>query len=117
MLDVKKEYLQELREIFNEYCPKAEIWAYGSRIKNNSHSGSDLDLAVKSFNDKTKSVGELRELLNDSDIPFLIDISEFDRLPESFQDEILKGYVRVFPAQNNHRFSYFIQDSEVYTDD
>lgn len=36
------------------------------------------------------------ELLNDSDIPFLIDINIFDNLPQSFQDEILKNYVRIF---------------------
>lgn len=97
MLDVKREYLSQLEEIFYLYCPKAEIWAYGSRIKNDSHSGSDLDLAVKSFHDPDKSIYELRELLNDSDIPFLIDIHEFDRLPKSFQDEIVKNYVPIFP--------------------
>lgn len=98
MLDVKKEYLDELRSIFCNYCPKAEIWAYGSRIKNASHSGSDLDLTVRNFNEENKSIAELREILNDSDIPFLIEIQEFSRMPEYFQDEILKKYVRIFPV-------------------
>lgn len=98
MLDIKKEYLDELQSIFCKYCPKAEIWAYGSRIKDASHSGSDLDLTVKNFNDENKSIGELREFLNDSDIPFLIEIQEFGKLPKSFQHEILKKYVRVFPT-------------------
>lgn len=99
MLDVKKEYLDQLEHIFETYCPKAEIWAYGSRIKNDSHSGSDLDLTVRSFNEKNKSIGVLRERLKDSDIPFLIEIHEFDKLPESFQNEILKKYVPIFPVQ------------------
>ncbi len=85
MLNVKQEYLEELKEIFNKYCPKAEIWAYGSRLKGNCHSRSDLDLVVKNFNDEGKYLYELKELLNDSDIPFLIDIQEFDYLPKSFQ--------------------------------
>lgn len=33
MLAVKKKHLAELERIFEEYCPKAEIWAFGSRIK------------------------------------------------------------------------------------
>ncbi len=98
MINIREEYLSEIIEIFNNYCPKAEIWAYGSRIKNEAHSGSDLDLAVKSFNDNAKSIGKLRELLNDSDIPFLIDIHEFDKLPDYFQEEILKNYVQIFPV-------------------
>lgn len=98
MLDVKEEYLNELIEIFMRYCPKAEIWAYGSRIKNDSHSGSDLDLAVKTFHDDTRSIGELRALINDSDVPFLVDLHAFDRLPESFQEEILKDHVPIFPT-------------------
>lgn len=96
MLSIKEEYLKELKDIFNNYCPNAEIWAYGSRIKNDCHSGSDLDLVVKNFNDGTKNIIELRTLLNSSDIPFLIDINEFDKLPSYFQEEIKKEYIKIF---------------------
>ena len=96
MLNVKQEYLNELKNIFSNYCPKAEIWAYGSRLTNDCHSGSDLDLTVKTFNDENKYLYELKELLNDSDIPFLIDINIFDNLTQYFQDEILKNYVKIF---------------------
>lgn len=96
MLNVKQEYLNELKNIFSNYCPNVEIWAYGSRLTNDCHSGSDLDLTVKTFNDENKYLYELKELLNDSDIPFLIDINIFDNLPQSFQDEILKNYVKIF---------------------
>ena len=37
MLNVKEEYLKELKDIFTKYCPKAEIWAYGSRVNNDCH--------------------------------------------------------------------------------
>lgn len=93
MLNVKQQYLEELKSILNEYCPNAEVWAYGSRLTEDCHSGSDLDLVVKSFNDKTKSLYELKALLNDSNIPFIIDIHEFDKLPDYFQTEIKKNYV------------------------
>lgn len=95
-LNVKPQYLKMLYDIFNEYCPEAEIWAYGSRLNGDSHDGSDLDLVVKSFNNPDKKLYELREILIESNIPFLIDINEFDSLPISFQQEILNSYVVLF---------------------
>ncbi len=95
MLNLKPKYLDVLNEIFNQYCPNAEIWAYGSRLTNDCHSGSDLDLVVKNFNDSSKNLYELNKLLNDSNIPFLIDLKEFDKLPQAFQDEIKKNYIKI----------------------
>ena len=97
MINLKPEYYNMLIEIFKSYCPKAQIWMYGSRITDSSHSGSDLDITVKSFNDEKKYLSELKELLNNSDIPFLIDINEYDNLPVSFQEEIKKNYVEIYP--------------------
>ena len=88
-----------LTDIFENYCPKAEIWAYGSRINGEAHEASDLDLVVKSFNDSGKNLYELRELINDSDIPILVDIFDYDHLPESFQKEIEKNYIVIFGSE------------------
>ena len=63
-LFIKPEHLKLLKDIFNKYCPEAEIWAYGSRLNGNAHEGSDLDLIIKSFNDNEKTVWELKELIN-----------------------------------------------------
>lgn len=92
-LYINPKYLEMLKDIIASYCPNAEIWAYGSRIKGDAHSGSDLDLVVKNFNSKDANIYELRELLTQSDIPFLVDIHEFDKLPESFKQEILNNYI------------------------
>ena len=96
-LFLKQQYLAELTDIFAKYCPKAEIWAYGSRVKGNFHDGSDLDLCIKDFGNKDCSVSELKELINKSNIPILIDISLYDYLPDSFQKEIDKLKVKIFP--------------------
>ncbi len=95
-LFIKPQYLQILLDVFKNYCPNAEIWAYGSRINGDAHEASDLDLVVKSFNDVNKSLSELRELINDSDIPIIVDILEFDKIPFSFQKEIEKDYISIF---------------------
>ena len=99
MINLKQKYLNELYEIFGKYCPKAEIWAYGSRVNGDSHSGSDLDLTVKSFNVDGKYISKLKDLINDSDLPFLVDITDFEKLPESFKNEIHKNYIKIYPIQ------------------
>lgn len=97
MINLKPEYAEMLHRLFTYYCPKAEIKAYGSRVNGDSHDGSDLDLAVITFNDKEKNIYTLRQLINDSNVPFLVDIHEYKYLPESFKKEIDKIAVPFFP--------------------
>lgn len=93
---IKPEYLKMLTDIFDKYCPNAEIWAYGSRIKGEAHDGSDLDLVVKNFNSQNANLFKLRELISDSNVPFLVDINEYNLLPKSFQEEIEKDYIIIY---------------------
>lgn len=95
-LFLRPQYLKILTDIFDQYCPNAEIWAYGSRVNGNAHEASDLDLVVKNFNSKEAILSELKILINDSNIPILVDINEFNYLPESFQKEILKKFVVIY---------------------
>ena len=98
-LFLKPRYLDMLLEIFRNYCPNAEIWAYGSRISGEAHEASDLDLVVKSFNDSSKNIYELKELVNNSDIPIIVDILDYNNIPESFQKEIEKNYIVIFGSE------------------
>lgn len=98
-LFLRPQYLKILTDIFESYCPEAEIWAYGSRVKGEAHEGSDLDMVVKSFN-SNKNIYKLRELINDSNIPILTDILEFEKLPKTFQEEIEKEYVVIYKPKN-----------------
>ena len=92
-------YLDMLLEIFGNYCPNVVIWAYGSRINGEAHEASDLDLVVKSFNDSSKNIYELKELVNNSDIPIIVDILDYNNIPESFQKEIEKNYIVIFGSE------------------
>ncbi len=95
-LFIKPEHFKMLTDIFDSYCPDAEIWAYGSRVNGDAHDGSDLDLTVKSFNSDNKDIPTLKRVLSESNIPFLIDITEFDTLPSTFQKEIVKNYIKIY---------------------
>ncbi len=100
MINIKQEHINILYEIFNNYCPEAEIWAYGSRVDGDSHSGSDFDLTIKNFNSNDKNLFELKEYIEESNLPFLIDITNFENLPQSFQNEITKKHIKFFPQLN-----------------
>lgn len=93
---IDKKYLDEIRTIIKRFYPNAVVWAYGSRIDGTAHEGSDLDLVVKDFGQQDAYLFELKEALQESNIPFLIDIFEFDKLPQNFQKEIEKKYIVLY---------------------
>lgn len=86
---LEQKYLDELKEIFKNTVPDAQIWAYGSRVQGLAHAGSDLDIALVGKGD----ISSLKTALEKSNIPFIVDVVKFENLPESFQKEILKKYV------------------------
>lgn len=92
---IDSKYLEVLQNIFKEYCPKAQVYAYGSRITGKAHSGSDLDLTIKNFPTE-KYLFELKEKISESSIPFLVDINIFENLLQSFIDEIEKNNIRIY---------------------
>ena len=94
-LNVNPKDLNMLLDIITSYCPDSEIWAYGSRVGGDSHSGSDLDLAIKRASQEF-DLSVFKELLSESNIPFIVDVHEFENLPVSFQKEILKNYIVIY---------------------
>lgn len=94
---IEQRFLDELITIFKTVTPNGKILAYGSRVNNTAHEGSDLDLALVGKGDLAK----LKSALEESSIPFLIDTIKFENVPESFQKEILKNHVVLY--QGNDR--------------
>ena len=88
---LKSKYKQMLLDIFSELPIPVEIWAYGSRVKGGAHEGSDLDLIVRtpSYEKLPADVlQELKDKIRNSNIPILVDLFDWSRLPESFHKNI-----------------------------
>ena len=95
-LDLDPSYFEEIKLILQRIAPTAEIWAYGSRLSDKHHEGSDLDLVLRhpnQLNQVSPEVFLLREAFQDSNIPILIDIMDWATLPTRFRQEIEKKYV------------------------
>ena len=101
MLDLKPRHLEILLSLAAQTLPAdVVIWAYGSRAKGQAHSGSDLDLVLRSDEPLPGgSVADFREALTNSNIPFFVDVHDWAQLPESFHRRILVRYEVVRPAQ------------------
>ncbi|OGU06822.1 MAG: hypothetical protein A2075_07060 [Geobacteraceae bacterium GWC2_58_44] len=94
MLDLRPEWLETVRRLIAAHIPDAEVWAYGSRVQGTSHDGSDLDLVVRNPSDPSRpqaNFSELREALSESNLPILVDLQDWARIPEGFRREIVRG--------------------------
>lgn len=94
-LDFPSKYKNELQGIIREYIPDAEVWAFGSRINQQSHESSDLDLAVRNIQ-ASGSLEKFKSAITNSNIPILIDILNWENIPQSFKEEILKQHVVIY---------------------
>ena len=93
MIDVTPAQYRILMDILDRCVPNCTVWAFGSRFRSQGRPSSDLDLVLLGP-DKLPLVtlGELREALEESDLPFTVDLSDWNRLSPSFQSVISAGY-------------------------
>ncbi len=86
--------LNELREIFERHLhdlPDAKIWLFGSRAKGSYKKNSDIDLVISSRSKKIKErLPHLRLDIQDSNVPYLVDLVFWPEIAESFVKEVKK---------------------------
>jgi len=99
-LFIEERHKKLLLDIFKALAPETTIWAYGSRVNGTAHEGSDLDLVIVNDNDGNFDYTKLKEAINESNVPFLVDLLQLSKLPESFQDEIKQNYLEFYNGQN-----------------
>lgn len=87
-----------LLDLLREHLPGVAVWAYGSRVKQTARTYSDLDLVVFATRDQSSPVSELKEALDESNLPFLVDLHVWDELPESFHEGIRAEHAVLQPG-------------------
>ncbi|MGE5520618.1 MAG: nucleotidyltransferase family protein [Candidatus Dadabacteria bacterium] len=96
-----------LLDIFSQLTIPVEIWAYGSRVKGTAHDGSDLDLVIMSKDGKKIPMNilmELKEKIRESNIPILVELFDWARLPESFHKNIEECHEVFIPIPQNELY-------------
>lgn len=80
-----------------------EIWAYGSRVNGDSHDASDLDIVIRTVDSVPLALGELldfQEQIQESNIPILVQVMDWNKIPESFRTNILKKYQVIYSTEH-----------------
>ena len=95
-LHLSPRHREEIEALLHKHLPGVDVWAYGSRVNGRSHDGSDLDLVLrgpKLAEIDTSRIADFIEVLQDSTIPFLVEVRDWARLPESFHHEVEREHV------------------------
>ncbi len=90
-LDLQPKHLAALLEALRKNVPDAEVWAYGSRVNHTAHETSDLDLVIRNpdqLDAPQRNLHRLRAALSESNLPMLVDVLDWARIPDNFRREI-----------------------------
>lgn len=75
---------------------QVEVVLYGSRARNTSREGSDIDLAVISNGDLQREVSKFRERLEECTLPYMVDVIELRDVSECFKENVERDGVVIW---------------------
>jgi type I restriction enzyme S subunit len=80
--------------ILQKHLPKITVWVFGSRAKRQAKKYSDLDLAIVSKDPlEISTIASLNEAFEESNLPFKVDVLEWNLLSPSFQKIIEENHI------------------------
>jgi len=103
-LKLDSHHLALLRELLQAHVPQIQVWAYGSRVSGGAHEGSDLDLVLRNPSKLSASCegwSALKEALEQSALPVLVDVHDWAHLPAEFHRNIEREYVELQAVDGN----------------
>lgn len=93
MIDLKPEHLKTVLRILSEHAPDVDVLAFGSRVRGNARTYSDLDLAVRGREPLPRSrVEALKDAFAESDLPFQVDVVDVNAVSPEFRALIEQGH-------------------------
>jgi len=93
LIHLEPKHLKLVKKILQENLPNHEIWAFGSRVHGkNLKTFSDLDLVIAKPATTMQQVMQISESFSESDLPFKVDVMDWNDSNESFQHIIKKHY-------------------------
>jgi Predicted nucleotidyltransferases len=87
--------LEIVEDILRECVPDCEVRVFGSRYKRTHKAYSDLDLAIVDRGGgklSFRKLGELKDAFEESDLPFRVDVVDYNAVSDAFRKIIDAGY-------------------------
>ncbi len=75
------------RALQNQPC---EVYLFGSRAVGKARADSDFDVAVSADVDVSRELSQAREMLEESNIPFMFDVVDLRLASPAFREAVLK---------------------------
>ena len=102
-IQVSPQHLSMIKDLLHTYIPNTPVWAFGSRVKGAARPSSDLDLVAFIGEEQKPRLSELKEALEESNVPFRIDLHSWNELPDVFKHTIEQEYAVVQEADSDLR--------------
>ena len=91
-IDITSEQRKTLLALLARHLPDTTVWVYGSRVQWTARPQSDLDMVVFASPSQNGQVSALREALEESNLPFRVDLFIWDNVPDQFRKHIEAEY-------------------------
>lgn len=90
--------IRNIRRVFLQYPQISKVILYGSRAKGNYKNGSDIDLCIIGNNISMQDVNRIHLELDNLDLPYTFDISNFKKLNnQDLVEHILRVGIEIYP--------------------
>jgi type I restriction enzyme S subunit len=92
-VDIAPQHWSMIDRILRRCLPDQAVWAYGSRVTGHSWQYSDLDLVVVGATAvDSVTMWNARDAFSASRLPYIVDLKDWQRIPQHWRDEILNCY-------------------------
>ena len=91
MADISSNQLKIIHSILLSYLPQCTtVWVFGSRVEKAPKKYSDLDLIIDCNSSPISDLIliNLREAFDESDLPYKVDLVDWNTLSQSFKNQI-----------------------------
>ena len=88
---VDEKYQKKLIEIIEKYIPECKIFLFGSRAQQCNTESSDIDIAIDVGRElKSSLLGKIREEIEESTIPYFVDVVDVNNVSDKMKEQIFK---------------------------
>ena len=91
--DKEQDIINNIVKLFTD---KYKFYLYGSRVKGDFSKVSDLDVMIKGVNKaEYEDIETLKTLCDNSDLPYIVNFSDYHNLDEHFYNLIKDDLVKI----------------------
>ena len=89
-MNLEKKFASLIKTTIDKHLRGSEVFLFGSRAKNTNQEFSDVDIAIKCPNLDFATLAKIRFDLEESNLPYKIDLVNYDDLTPEILEKSVK---------------------------